>query len=165
VPRPAQNVIPLHATRALHAKAAADNLPISLHRLGVTAKEFDELRRCLERIVREPRWSAMEWKAACSPLLLRLPMIRQSLDDLGRIRVGRWPDTSWAVHLRAAQSEFERRLMDVRISMSALAGEETSSVDAVVTFSSDAMLLAGAAHELCGLIASRYPAAAAVDGI
>jgi hypothetical protein len=43
--------------------------------------------------------------------------------------------------------------------MSALAGEEMSSSDAVVTFGSDAMLLAKAADELCDLIASRYPAA------
>jgi hypothetical protein len=49
--------------------------------------------------------------------------------------------------------------MDVSISMSALTGEETSSSDAVVTFGSDAMLLAEAADELCGLIVSRYPAA------
>jgi hypothetical protein len=65
----------------------------------------------------------------------------------------------WAVRLRAARSEVERRLMDFGISMSALGGEQTSSSDAVVTFSSDAMLLAEAVDELRGLIADRYPAA------
>ena len=159
--RTAENVIHLHSAGALRAKASPGDLPVSVRRLGIAVQELDDLRRRLDTVVRDPRWSALEWRAACSPLLIRLPKIRQSLTDLGRIRAGRWPDTGWALRLRAALGEFERRLMDVRISMSALASEGTSSADAVVTFSSDATMLAGAAGELRGLIADRYPAVVA----
>jgi len=159
VPRTAQNVIQLHARSALREEAAADELPLSLHCLGVAAHELSDLQCCIGRIVRDPQWSATEWRAVCSPLLLHLPKAWQSLAELDEIRAGRWPDIDWAVRLRAARSEVERRLMDVSMSMSALGGEETSSSDAVVTFSSDAMLLAEAVDELRSLIASRYPAA------
>jgi hypothetical protein len=159
VPRTAQTVIRLHPRGAIREGATADDLPLSLHRLGVAAQELSDLRSCIGRIVRDPQWSATEWRAACSPFLLHLPKARQSLAELDRIRVGRWPDIHWAARLRAARSEVERRLMDVSVSMSALTGEETSSSDTVVTFSSDATLLADAAEELCGLIASRYPVA------
>lgn len=161
VPRPAENVIRLRPTGALRAKAVPGDLPVPLRRLGAAAKELDDLGHHLDRIVRDPRWSALEWRAACSPLLVQLSGIRQSLTDLGQVRVGQWPDTGWAVRFRASLSEVERRLADVRISMSALADEETSSADAVVTFSSDATLLAVAARELHRFIADRYPAAVA----
>lgn len=159
MPRTAQTVIRLHPRGASRDDATADDLPLSLHCLGVAAQELSDLQCCIRRIIRDPQWSAAKWRAACSPLLLHVPRARQSLADLDRIRVGRWPDIRWAARLRAARSEVERRLMDVSISMSALTGEETSSSDAVVTFGSDAMLLAEAADELCGLIAGRYPAA------
>jgi hypothetical protein len=86
--------------------------------------------------------------------------VRRALADLDEIRVGRWPDTDWAVRFRAARSEVERRLTDIRVSMSALASQEMISTDAVVTFSSDAAMLGEAAEKFCGLIVGRYPAAA-----
>jgi hypothetical protein len=154
--RSAENVIHLRSAGASRAKAAG-SLPTSVSRLGVVARELDDVQRCLDRIVRDPRWSAPEWRATCSPLLVHLPRIRRCLTDLGGIRVGQWPDTGWAVQFRAAWSEFDRRMADVRISMSALAAEETSSAHTVATFSSDAALLGGAARELRCLIADRYP--------
>jgi len=160
VPPPAQNVIPWPVRGTPHAKTAARDLPVSLHRLGVAVRELDDLRRCVERVAGVPQWSGMDWKVACAPLLLRMPRARRSLADLGEIRVGRWPDTDWAVRVRAARGEVERRLTDVRVSMSALAGKEVTSSNAVVNFSSDAGLLAEAADELCGLIVGHYPAAA-----
>lgn len=161
MPRSAENVIRLRSSGSLRAKAVPGDLPLPVRRLGAVARELDHLGRCLDRIVRDPRWSALEWRATCSPLLIQMSGIRQSLTDLGQVRVGQWPDTGWAVRFRAELSEVERRLADVRISMSALAEEETSSPDTVVTFSSDATLLAAAARELRRFIADRYPAAVA----
>ncbi len=155
---PTTNVIPLQPRSRLRVKMALDELPVSLHSLSVAAKELDDLRRCAERIGRAPRWSAMEWKAASSPLLIRLAKVRKSLADLEWIRVGQWPDTDWALRLRAACSDVDRRAMDVRISMRALASEETSSAGAATVFSSDATLLAEAAAKLHALIAGHYPA-------
>ena len=102
VPPPAQNVIPWPVRGTPHAKTAARDLPVSLHRLGVAVRELDDLRRCVERVAGVPQWSGMDWKVACAPLLLRMPRARRSLADLGEIRVGRWPDTDWAVRVRAA---------------------------------------------------------------
>jgi hypothetical protein len=157
MPRPAQNVIPIHARRTSRVKAA-DDLPVSLHQLGAAVQELDDLKRCAEMIIRDPQSSMREWRAASSPLLPRLANARQSLAELGGIRVGGWPDISWAARLRAACSEVERRLMDTRVSLSVLVGEETSSRDATVTFISDGTLLAEAVDKLCSLIATRYPA-------
>jgi hypothetical protein len=134
-----------------------------LERLGVAFQELDDLRRCIEPIVHDPRWSAPEWRVACTPFMLRLPTARQSLADLAGIRAGQWPETDWAVRLRATRGEVERRLLDVSISVSSLVNEETSSIDAVVNFSSDGIKLAAAVDELCGLISSQYPEA--VDDI
>jgi hypothetical protein len=157
MPRGAQNVIRLNPRSAPSEEAATDELSLSLHRLGAAAQELSDLQSCLGRIVRDPRWSAAEWKAACSPLLLHLPKARQSLAELDGIRAGRWPDIDWAVRLRAARGEVDRRLMDLSISVSMLGSEETSSSDAVIAFSSDAMLLAEVVDGLRDLIASRYP--------
>lgn len=156
---PSRDVIPMPLGGAPHAKAAAGDLPVSLHRLGVAVRVLDDLRHSVEKLAGAPRWSAMEWRVACSPLLLQLPRARRSLADLGGIRAGHWPDTDWAVRLRATRSDVERRLMDVKVSMSALASQEMISADSVATFSSDAALLAEAADEFCGLIVGHYPAA------
>jgi hypothetical protein len=156
--RPTTNVIPLQRRSRLRASMAPAELPVSLHSLSVAARELDDLRHCAERIGLDARWSAMEWKAASSPLLIRLAKVRKSLTDLERIRVGQWPDTDWALRLRAACSDVDRRAMDVRISIRALAGGEASSAHAVIVFSSDATLLAEAAGKLHALIASHYPA-------
>jgi hypothetical protein len=156
---PPRNVIPMPLAGAPHAKAVAGGLPVSLHRLGVAVRVLDDLRYSVEKLAGAPRWSAMEWRVACSPLLLQLPRARRSLADLREIRAGQWPDTDWAVRLCTARSEVERRLIDVKVSMSALASQEMISADSVVTFSSDAALLAEAAGEFCGLIVGQYPAA------
>jgi hypothetical protein len=153
VPSHAQNVFSLHTQRRSH------DLPVALERLHMAVQELDNLRRCVERIVCDPHWSALEWRAACTPLMLRLPGARQSLADLADIMPGQWPDTDWAVRLRAARDEVERRLTDVSTSMSALAHGEPIIVDAVISFSVDGTTLAKAADELSGLIASRYPEA------
>jgi hypothetical protein len=153
VPRRTYNVIPLRS------RGSSEALPVPLERLGVAVRELDDLRSCIERIVGDPRWSAREWRVACAPLMLRLPRARHSLADLAGIRAGRWPDTDWAVRLRAACDEVERRLLDVSLSMSSLVQEETSSIGAVVNFSADGSKLAEAVDDLCVLIASQYPEA------
>jgi hypothetical protein len=154
VPPPARNVIPFNP------KAAADDLPISLARLRSAVCQFGELRHYAERMANNPQWSAMDWRATCSPLLIRLPRARQSLADLDPIRVGRCADTGWAARIRNARCEVERRLTNIRISMSALTSAEVSNSDAVVAVSSDATRLAAALGDLGTLIASRYPAVA-----
>jgi hypothetical protein len=132
---------------------------VPVERLGDAVRDLGDLRRCLERAVRDPYWSGQEWRVAFAPLMLRLPRARQSLADLAGIRASRWPDTDWAVRFRAVCDEVERRLLEVSTSMSLLVQGETSSVGAVVNFSTDSSKLAEAMDELCGLIARRYPEA------
>lgn len=140
--------------------ATADDLPVPVAHLRSAVHQFDELRRYAERVAVDPRWSAIEWRATCSPLLIRLPRMRQSLADLDAIRVGQCADAGWAARIRTARSEVERRLTEIRVSMSALTSAEVSSTDVVVTVSSDATLLATALRDLSALIASRCPAIA-----
>jgi hypothetical protein len=153
-----QNVVPLPAQRR-----SFHDLPVALERLHLAVQELDKLSCCVGQIICNSHWSALEWRAACTPLMLRLPGARQSLADLAGITPGQWPDTDWAVRLRATRDEVERRLTDVSTSMSALTHGEAITVDAVISFSVDGASLAKAADELCGLIASRYPEA--VGGI
>jgi hypothetical protein len=153
VPRPYQNVIPLYSGRSPH------DLPVSLERLGGAVHELDGLRSCIARIVRDPRWSALEWSAACAPLMLRLPEAQQSLADLARIRANGWPDTDWAVRLSAARDEVERLLLDVSMAVSVLAHRETSSIDAVADFIFEGTRLTEALQALSNLITNQYPAA------
>jgi hypothetical protein len=150
----AQNVVPL-----LVQRSSSDDLPVALDRLHLAVQELDKLGCCVARIICDPRWSALEWRAACTPLMLRIPGARQSLADLADIMPGRWPDTDWAVRLCAARDEVERRLTNVSTSMSALTHGEAITVDAAISFSVNGTSLAKAADELCGLIASRYPEA------
>lgn len=161
MPRPAENVIHLRPADALRARAASSDLPVSIRQLAGAAQELEDLGRCLDRIVLDPRCSALEWRAMCSSLLVQMSGIRQSLPGLTRVRAGEWPDTGWAVRFRAALSDVERRLADIRISMSALADKQPSNIDAVVTFNSDATLLARAARGVHRLVTDRYPAAVA----
>jgi hypothetical protein len=154
VPGPVQKGILLHLPEQVH-----QDLPVPLECLGRAVHALDDLRRCIEPIVTDPRWPALEWRVACTPLMVRLPTARQSLADLGGVRAGLWPDTDWAVRLRAARDEVERRLLDVNMSMSSLLRMESSSIDAVADFSFDGTKLAEAVGGLCGLIASRYPEA------
>jgi hypothetical protein len=142
------------------AKPTADDLPVPVAHLQAAVLQFDELRRYAERLAVSPQWSAMEWRAVCSPVLIRLPRARQSLAILDPVRVGRHADTRWAARVRTARSEVERRLTDIRISMSAVTSMEISSRDAVVTMSSDGALLAAALGDLRALIVCRYPAVA-----
>jgi hypothetical protein len=153
VPPGARNVIALHPHRRL-----SEDLPVPLERLGVAVYELGAFGDCIERIVDDPYWSAAEWRVACTPLMLRLPGVRQSLTELAGIRADRWPDTDWAVRLRAAHGEVERRLLDVSIAMNALIHEEPS-IDVRVTFGFDGTKLAEAVDELRHLIVSRYPEA------
>ena len=148
------NVIPL---RPRNSRPEA--LPVSMDRLGAAVRELDGLRRCVEQIVCRPSSSMAGWRAACGPLMLRIPDTRDSLADLNEIRAGRWPDTEWAVLVRARRAEVERRLLDVSMAMNALVTAERDSTDAAVSFCSDGAKLAEAARGLSALIVSEYPAA------
>lgn len=152
---PARNVIPLNP------KAEVDNLPVPLGRLVSAVHQFDELRLYADRVAIDPRWSATDWRAICSSLLIKLPKTCQSLADLDPIRVGQCADTDWAARIRTVRSEVDRRLAALRISMSVLTSMAVSSPDAVVAVSCDATRLAAALGELGTLITSRYPAIAA----
>jgi hypothetical protein len=154
VPRSCQNVIPLHSGRS------AQDLPVSLERLGVAVHKLDGLHNYVTRIVRDPRWSALEWSAACTPLMLQLPEAQESLADLARIRASGWPDTDWAVRLSTARDEVERLLLDVCMSVSVLAHQETSSIDTVADFIFDGTNLTEALKALSSLIANQYPTVA-----
>jgi hypothetical protein len=149
------NVVPLRPR-----SRPPDALPVSVGRLGAAVRELDGLRRCVEQAVHCPTGSAAEWRAACGPLMLRLPGARDSLADLDAIRAARGPDTEWAVLARAQRAEVERRLLGVSLAMNALVTTEAVNVDAAVSFCSDGAKLAEAAHGLCMLILSEYPAAA-----
>ena len=92
--------------------------------------------------------------------MVRIPDTRDSLADLDEIRAGRWPDTEWAVLVRARRAEVERRLLDVSMAMNSLVTVERDSVDAAISFCSDGAKLAEAARGLSALIVSGYPAAA-----
>ena len=155
MPPPARNVIPLRPLGG-----SRYDLPVPLERLSNAAQELDGLRRCIEPILTDLRWSALEWRVACAPLMVCLPGTRQSLEDLAGVRAGRWPDTDWAVRLRAARDEVERRLINVSMSLSSLLHTETSSIDAVADFSFEGAKLAEAAGGLCSLLTGRYPVAA-----
>jgi hypothetical protein len=152
VPRRAQNVILFYPQRR-----ASEDLPVPLERLSAAVQELDELSRWVEHIVRDPNSSAQEWRTACTQLLLRLPGVRQLLAELAEIGVDRCPDAEWAVQVSAARAEAERRLLDLRVSMSSLTRGETGATDAVVSFSFDGPKLAEASAELRRLIVSRYP--------
>jgi hypothetical protein len=84
--------------------------------------------------------------------MLRLHLVRRSLADLAVIRLGAWPDTGWAVRLRAAQDEVERRLIDVSASARSLMREEASSADTAINFSFEGAKLADALDGLCSLV-------------
>ena len=149
-----QNVFPLPVPRrSLH------DLPVALELLQLAVLELNKLRRSVERVGCDPHWSALEWRAACTPLMLRLPRSRQSLVTLADVRPDQWPDVSWAVRLRAARDEVEGRLTYVSTSMSALTDGPAITVDAVLSFSVDCASLAKALDELSGLIVSQYPEA------
>lgn len=149
-----QNVFPLPGPRrSLH------DLPVALELLQLAVLELNKLLRSVERVGCDPHWSALEWRAACMPLMLRLPRSRQSLATLAGIRPDQWPDVGWAVRLRAACDEVEGRLAYVSTSMSALTDGMAVTVDAVLSFSVDCTSLAKAVDELSGLIVRQYPEA------
>lgn len=154
------NVIPLHAHSTASPKARASSPAITLSWLRVAANQLDELSSCAERVALDPQWSAMEWRATCAPLLIRLTGARQLLTSLSSIRLGQWPDTEWAARVRTSRSDVERRLLDVRVAMSRVTSDGTSDPDAVVALASDALLLASAVGKLRTLIITHYPAAA-----
>jgi hypothetical protein len=151
---PCDKVIPL---RPRNSRPEA--LPVPVERLGAAVRELDGLRRCVEQIVRHPGWSVSEWRAACGPLMLRIPDARDSLADLDEIRANRWPHTEWAVRVRARRAEVERRLLAVSMAMNSLVTAEAGSANAAVSLCSDGAKLARATDALCALIVSEYPAA------
>lgn len=159
---PDRDAIPLRARNTVQPRTTKAPA-ITLARLRAAAQQLDDLRRCAERVALDPQWSAMEWRATCAPLLIRLPGARQLLASLSPIRVGHWPDTEWAARVRTTHSDVERRLLDVGVAMSALTSDETSNQDAVASLTSDASLLAAAVSELRMLITSHYPAAASAE--
>jgi hypothetical protein len=148
-------VIPLHWAR----RPSDDPPALSLKRLSAAVRELEALRQCLAKVAIDCPWSAQEWAANCTPLMLRLHFARPSLADLTMIRVGTWPDTGWAVRLRAAHDEVERRMAEVSASAASLMSTETSSVDAVVNLNVEGSKLADALDGLRGLVVAAYPAA------
>jgi hypothetical protein len=146
-------------TRLYPWTGSPEDLPVPLDRIGTAFRQLDGLWSCIERIMRDQCQSVPEWKAACGELLVRLPRVRQSLEDLAGIRANRWPDTDWAVRLSAARAEVERRLLDLSNSMSSFACGEASGPDTVASFSFDCAKLAKVVAELCGLIAKQHPEA------
>lgn len=158
MPDNAQNV------RLLHPQTrSAGGRRVPLERLGVAVWQLADLGRCIERIVRDAQWSALDWRVACTPLMLRLPEAQHSLADLAGIDADRWSDAGWAVRLRAEHDEVERQLLSISRSMRSLIHEETSSRDTVADFSFAGTKLANAVADLCCLVANRYPEA--VDNI
>ena len=155
--RPDRDVIPLHVRSTVPSRTTKKPAG-TLARLRAAAQHLDELGHCAERITLDPQWSAMEWRAVCAPLLIQLPGARQLLASLNPIRVGLWPDTEWAARVRTTHNDVERRLMDVGFAMSALTSDETGNLDAAISLTSDASLLAAAASELHALIMSHHPA-------
>ena len=97
---------------------------------------------------------------ACTPLMLRLPVARQSLAGLADVRVGTWPDTRWAMRLRTAHDEVDRRLTDVSAAAGSLVRKDTFTTDAALSFSFEGGMLAKALNDLCELIKARYPVTA-----
>lgn len=144
---PARNVIPFNP------KTADNDLPVPLSRLASSVHHFDELRRYADRVAMDPLWSATDWRAVYSSLLIKLPGTNQSLADLDPIRVGQCADTGWAARVRTAHFEVENRLVALRFSLSMLTSMELSSPDAVVAASGDAARLTVALGELGTLIA------------
>jgi hypothetical protein len=144
---PAQNVIHLQQRSRRH-----ENLPVPVARLGNAMQELQDFRECIARVARKQRWSVHEWGVTCTPFMLRLPMVRQSLADLASIRVGIWPDTPWAARFRSVHDEVERRLLDVSASARSLTDNETCTADAAVNFGLEGARLAEALDRLCGLI-------------
>lgn len=151
--------LPSPVTRLHPWTRSSEDLPMPLDRIGVAFHRLDGLWSCIQRITRDQCRSAPEWKAVCGELLVRLPAVRQSLEDLAGIRADRWPDTEWAVRLSAARTEVERRLLNLSRSMSSFIRGETSSPDTVADFSFDCAKLAKVVAELCGLIAKQHPEA------
>lgn len=156
------NVIPLQVPSVMQP-STAEGPAITRARLRDAARQLDELRRCAERVALDPQWSAMEWRATCTPFLIRLPEARQLLASLSPIRIGHWPDTEWAARVRTTCGNIECRLEDVVFAMGALTSGETNNPDAAASLMSDAPLLAGAASELQALITTRYLAASSAE--
>lgn len=120
--------------------------------------ELEALRQCVAKVAIDYPWSAQEWAANCTPLILRLHFARQSLADLAMIRVGTWPDTGWAVRLRAAHDEVARRMAEVGASAASLMRTETNSIDTVINLNVEGSKLADALDGLRGLLVAAYPA-------
>lgn len=146
-------MIPLH-----WPKRPSDDPPIPVKRLRAAVRELEALRQCVAKVAINYPWSAEEWAANWTPLMLRLHFARPSLADLAMIRVGIWPDTGWAVRLRAAHDEVERRMAEVSASAASLMRTETSSVDAVVNLNVEGSKLADALDGLRSLLVAAYPA-------
>jgi hypothetical protein len=132
-------------------------LPVPIARIVTAFHRLDDLWGCIERITRDQYRSVPEWKAVCAEILVRVPRVRQSLDDLAGIQADRWPDTDWAVRISAARAEVEQRLLRLGSSMSSFISGEASGPGAAAGFGFECAKLAKAVDEICGLIAKQYP--------
>src|SRR5215469_8452433 len=153
-----QNVIPLQ-----RRDRGRKDLPVPIEHLCNAVQELQDFRDHVARTACDQRGSAQEWRVACTPLMLRLPVARQSLAGLTGIRIGAWPDTRWAVRLRTAHDEVDRRLTYVGASARYLVRKETCTADAVLNFTFESVKLAEALADLCDLIKARYPVTAITD--
>ena len=136
-----------------------DDLPVPLDHLRRAVHELDDLRYSVEQLDCDPLGSADDWPTALMPIMLRLPGARRALSELRQIKAGQWPDTEWAVRVRAAHADAERRLLDVDRSIRSLI-DETDFVSVMADLRFDGPELAHAVHELCALIVRRYPTVA-----
>lgn len=150
---------PSPVTRLYPRTRSSEDLPVPSDCIGAAFRQLDGLWSCIERITRDQCRSVPEWKAGCGELLIRLPKVWQSLEDLAGIRADRWPNPDWAVRLSATRAEVERRLLNLSDSMSSFMRGETSGLDAAADFAFDCARLAKVVAELCGLIAKQYPEA------
>ena len=123
------NVIPL---RPRNSRPEA--LPVSMDRLGAAVRELDGLRRCVEQIGTPSELVDGGVAGSLRPADAANSRYPGLAGGPQRDPAGRWPDTEWAVLVRARRAEVERRLLDVSMAMNALVTAERDSTDAAVAF-------------------------------
>ena len=134
-------------------------LPVHIDYLRAAAHELREFRNCVAQAALDQGGSAREWGLACTSFMLSAPRASEALNDLAAIRVGNWPDTRWAVQIRTAQAEAERRLVEARASARSVVRDKTCTPDTAAKFGFEGARLMEALDGLCRLIEERYSAA------